>query len=113
MVDLDAVIVGSGFAGVCVLHCVRGLGLTARVYEAGSGVGGTWFWNRYPGARCDVESMEYADVGAPVGGTSLLGCGLPLQACCDGAHDCEQSFPSPFGGFSIEPDQGREVGVGE
>src|SRR6266849_4075572 len=60
MADFDAVIVGSGFAGVCMLHRVRGLGLTARVYEAGSGVGGTWFWNRYPGARCDVESMEYS-----------------------------------------------------
>jgi cyclohexanone monooxygenase len=60
MADFDAVIVGSGFAGVCMLHRVRGLGLTARDYEAGSGVGGTWFWNRYPGARCDVESMEYS-----------------------------------------------------
>ena len=60
MADFDAVIVGAGFAGVCMLHRVRSLGLTARVYEAGSGVGGTWFWNRYPGARCDVESMEYS-----------------------------------------------------
>jgi cyclohexanone monooxygenase len=58
--DLDAVIVGAGFAGICMLHRLRGLGLTARVFEAGSGVGGTWFWNRYPGARCDVESMEYS-----------------------------------------------------
>jgi cyclohexanone monooxygenase len=60
MRDLDVVIVGAGFAGVCMLHRVRRLGLAARVYEAGSGVGGTWFWNRYPGARCDVESMEYS-----------------------------------------------------
>ena len=43
-----------------MLHRLRGLGLSARVFEAGSGVGGTWFWNRYPGARCDVESMEYS-----------------------------------------------------
>ena len=43
-----------------MLHRLRGLGLTARVFEAGSGVGGTWYWNRYPGARCDVESMEYS-----------------------------------------------------
>src|SRR6267143_4589291 len=56
----DAVIVGAGFAGVCMLHRLRGLGLSARLFEAGSGVGGTWFWNRYPGARCDVESMEYS-----------------------------------------------------
>ena len=58
--DLDAVIVGAGFAGLCMLYRVRGLGLSARVFEAGSGVGGTWFWNRYPGARCDVQSMEYS-----------------------------------------------------
>jgi cyclohexanone monooxygenase len=56
----DAVIVGAGFAGMYMLHRLRGLGLTARVFEAGKGVGGTWYWNRYPGARCDVESMDYS-----------------------------------------------------
>ena len=56
----DAVIVGAGFAGLYMLHRLRGLGFTARVYEAGGGVGGTWYWNRYPGARCDVESMQYS-----------------------------------------------------
>jgi cation diffusion facilitator CzcD-associated flavoprotein CzcO len=58
--DLDVVIVGAGFGGVYTLHKIRSLGLTARVYEAGGGVGGTWYWNRYPGARCDVESLEYS-----------------------------------------------------
>ena len=43
-----------------MLHRLRGLGLSVRVFEAGSGVGGTWFWNRYPGARCDIESLEYS-----------------------------------------------------
>jgi len=57
---VDAVIVGAGFAGLYMLHRLRGLGLTARVFEAGKGVGGTWYWNRYPGARCDVESMDYS-----------------------------------------------------
>jgi cyclohexanone monooxygenase len=57
---LDAVIVGAGFAGLYMLHRLRGLGLSARVFEAGRGVGGTWYWNRYPGARCDVESMDYS-----------------------------------------------------
>ena len=57
---IDAVIVGAGFAGLYTLHRLRGLGLSARVFEAGSGVGGTWYWNRYPGARCDVESMQYS-----------------------------------------------------
>lgn len=56
----DVVVVGAGFAGLYMLHRLRGLGLTARVYEQGSGVGGTWYWNRYPGARCDVESMQYS-----------------------------------------------------
>src|ERR1700687_882323 len=56
----DAVVVGAGFAGMYMLHRLRGLGFSARVFEAGSGVGGTWYWNRYPGARCDVESMEYS-----------------------------------------------------
>ena len=58
--NFDAVIVGAGFAGLYMLHRLRNLGFSARVLEAGSGVGGTWFWNRYPGARCDVESMEYS-----------------------------------------------------
>jgi cation diffusion facilitator CzcD-associated flavoprotein CzcO len=58
--DFDAVIVGAGFAGLYMLHRLRGMGLRARVFEAGSGVGGTWYWNRYPGARCDVESVQYS-----------------------------------------------------
>ena len=57
---LDAVVVGAGFAGLYMLHRLRGLGFTARIFEAGKGVGGTWYWNRYPGARCDVESMDYS-----------------------------------------------------
>ena len=58
--DLDVVIVGAGFAGMYLLHRLRNLSITARVLEAGSGVGGTWYWNRYPGARCDIESMQYS-----------------------------------------------------
>jgi cyclohexanone monooxygenase len=57
---VDVVIVGAGFAGMYMLHRLRGLGMSARVFEAASGVGGTWYWNRYPGARCDVESMQYS-----------------------------------------------------
>jgi cyclohexanone monooxygenase len=56
----DAVVVGAGIAGMYMLHRLRELGLSTRVYEAGDGVGGTWYWNRYPGARCDVESLEYS-----------------------------------------------------
>ena len=56
----DVIVVGAGLAGLYALHRLRGMGLRVRVYEAGSGVGGTWFWNRYPGARCDIESLEYS-----------------------------------------------------
>lgn len=56
----DALIVGAGFAGLYMLHRLRGLGYRARVLEAADGVGGTWYWNRYPGARCDVMSMDYS-----------------------------------------------------
>lgn len=58
--DFDVVVVGAGFGGLYALHSMRGLGLSTRVIEAGSGVGGTWFWNRYPGARCDVDSVDYS-----------------------------------------------------
>ena len=56
---VDVVIVGAGFAGIYALHKFRSLGLTTRVFEAAPEVGGTWYFNRYPGARCDVESVDY------------------------------------------------------
>ena len=56
----DALVVGAGLAGLYQLHCLRDrLGLSVQVLEAGAGVGGTWYWNRYPGARCDSESHSY------------------------------------------------------
>jgi cation diffusion facilitator CzcD-associated flavoprotein CzcO len=58
--EVDVVVVGAGIAGLYQLHRLRERGLTTRVFEAGDGVGGTWFWNRYPGARCDVESLSYS-----------------------------------------------------
>jgi cyclohexanone monooxygenase len=57
---VDAVIVGAGFSGLYLLHRFRELGISTRVFERGGDVGGTWYWNRYPGARCDVESMQYS-----------------------------------------------------
>ena len=57
---LDVAIVGGGLAGLYAIHRLRKMGLSVRAYEQGSGIGGTWFWNRYPGARCDVESLEYS-----------------------------------------------------
>ena len=60
MADLDVVVVGAGFAGLYAVHAFRSAGLTVRAFEAGDGIGGTWFWNSYPGARCDVESKDYS-----------------------------------------------------
>ena len=57
---VDVVIVGAGFSGLYLLHRMRKLGFSTRLFERGGGVGGTWYWNRYPGARCDVESMQYS-----------------------------------------------------
>jgi cation diffusion facilitator CzcD-associated flavoprotein CzcO/acetyl esterase/lipase len=58
--QLDVIVVGAGFAGLYLLHKFRQMGLSARAFEAGSDVGGTWYWNRYPGARCDIESIDYS-----------------------------------------------------
>ena len=57
--EFDAVIIGAGFAGLYTLYRLRNLGLRCRLFEAGEGVGGAWYWNRYPGARCDSESYFY------------------------------------------------------
>jgi cyclohexanone monooxygenase len=56
----DAVVVGAGFAGLYALYQMRRLGLSVRLFEEGGGIGGTWYWNRYPGARCDTESLQYS-----------------------------------------------------
>ena len=57
--EVDVVVVGAGFAGLYALHKLRLQGLSVRVFEAAPDVGGTWYFNRYPGARCDVESVDY------------------------------------------------------
>ena len=58
--DYDVVVVGAGFAGLYSLHRFRSLGLKGAVFEAAKDIGGTWYWNRYPGARCDIESVQYS-----------------------------------------------------
>jgi cyclohexanone monooxygenase len=58
--DYDVIVVGAGYSGLYLLHQLRSRGRSVRVLEAADGVGGTWYWNRYPGARCDIESVEYA-----------------------------------------------------
>src|SRR3954468_22457565 len=57
--DVDVVVVGAGFAGLYMLHRLRGLGFTATVLERADDVGGTWYWNRYPGARCELPPTDY------------------------------------------------------
>jgi cation diffusion facilitator CzcD-associated flavoprotein CzcO len=59
-IDYDVLIVGAGFAGLYALHKMRQSGFSAHIFEAGNGVGGTWYWNRYPGCRCDIESIHYS-----------------------------------------------------
>ncbi|MGI9424914.1 MAG: flavin-containing monooxygenase, partial [Hyphomicrobiaceae bacterium] len=58
-IDYDVIVIGAGISGMYQLHCLRHLGLNVQVFEAGTGVGGTWYWNRYPGARFDSESYSY------------------------------------------------------
>ena len=59
-VDVDAIVIGAGFAGMYSLYKLRKLGFSTKVYERGDGVGGVWYWNRYPGAACDIDSWEYS-----------------------------------------------------
>ena len=58
--DVDVIVVGAGFSGLYAIWKFRGMGLSVRAFERGDGVGGTWFWNRYPGLRCDAESLDYS-----------------------------------------------------
>src|SRR5499433_4343179 len=58
--DFDVIVVGSGFAGLYLLHKLRELGFSTKAIEAAADVGGTWYWNRYPGARCDIVSIDYS-----------------------------------------------------
>src|SRR5690349_16526863 len=58
--DVDVVVVGAGIAGMYMLHKLRKAGLSTRVFEAGDNVGGTWYWNRYPGARVDIDAADYS-----------------------------------------------------
>ena len=58
--QFDAVVVGAGFSGLYLLHRLRQLGLSVKAFDTAADVGGTWYWNRYPGARCDIPTTDYA-----------------------------------------------------
>ena len=60
---VDAIVIGAGFSGLYALHRLRQLGIHTDVLEKAENVGGTWLFNRYPGARCDIESIEYGALG--------------------------------------------------
>jgi cation diffusion facilitator CzcD-associated flavoprotein CzcO len=62
-VRVDAIVIGAGFSGLYALHRLRKLGIHTDVLEKAENVGGTWLFNRYPGARCDIESIEYGALG--------------------------------------------------
>jgi cyclohexanone monooxygenase len=82
--DFDAVIVGAGFAGLYTLHRLRGLGMSARVLEAASGVGGVWYWNRFPGIQCDNDAYCYVPMAEELNF-------IPSKKFADGAvDDCRE-----------------------
>jgi len=71
--EFDAVVVGAGFGGMYMMHLLTQRGFKAKGIERGGDVGGTWYWNRYPGCQCDVESMEAASKNVPFpGGAKLI-----------------------------------------
>ena len=93
MADLDVVVVGAGFAGIYAVHALRSSGLTVRAFEAGGGIGGTWFWNSYPGARCDVESKDYSFSFSPSSSRN----GRGASATRPSRRSCGTSATSPTG----------------
>ena len=60
LIRTDAVVIGAGIGGMYMVHCLRGMNMSVRGIEAGADVGGVWYWNRYPGARCDLMSVDYS-----------------------------------------------------
>jgi cation diffusion facilitator CzcD-associated flavoprotein CzcO len=92
-VYLDAVVVGAGFVGIYMLHRLRDLlGLSVRVYEAGEGVGGSWYWNRYPGARCDSDGYVYIPGKVRVFMPYIGGVGAYRQKCNEIAEQGYKGF---------------------
>ena len=130
--DFDVIAVGAGFSGLYTVHKMREIGCSVRAFEAGDGVGGTWYWNRYPGARCDIESMEYsfgfdqdleqewkwAERYSPqpeilaylnhVADRFDLRRDIQLETKVLSAHFCEDESDAAFGRWKIKTDDGQE-----
>ena len=92
---LDAAVVGGGFAGLYMLHRLRGSGFSARVYEQADGVGGTWYWNRYPGARCNSWCL-----GANVPGKPRVFMSCPRMPAY--VRRCDRVAASGYAGFTLD-----------
>ena len=86
--DYDAIVIGAGISGLYQLYKLREIGMKVRVFEAGTGVGGTWYWNRYPGARFDSESYSYAYSFSSLGASRRMGL---VRTFCITAGDSEIS----------------------
>ena len=96
----DVMVIGAGFAGLYMLHKLRELGFRAHVVEMGDGVGGTWFWNRYPGARVDVQSIEYSysfskEIEQEWEWTELMPAQPEIEAFAHGSESCWSSRRRP------------------
>ena len=95
--DFDVVVVGAGFAGLYLLYRLRSLGFSAKAIESADDVGGTWYWNRYPGARCDIESIDYSYSFDPGARARVA----VVRAICDAARD--PALPRPRGRQARSP----------
>ncbi len=92
--DYDAIVIGAGISGLYQLYRLRELGMRVRVFEAGTGVGGTWYWNRYPGARFDSESYSY---------------GYSFSAGAAGGVELVRAFRRPAGDAALPQPRRRQV----
>ncbi len=92
-IDVDVVVVGAGMAGLYLLHRLRNLGMSAVALEAADDVGGTWYWNRYPGARCDIQSLDYSYSFDP---ELEAGVGVDARSTRPSPRSCATSSTSPI-----------------
>ncbi len=108
----DAIVIGAGISGMYMLYRLRELGMTARVFEAGTNVGGTWYWNRYPGARFDSESWTYGYAFSKelMAGMGLEGALLP-SARHAGISELRRRQVRPAPGHRV-PQHGQRPRIG-
>src|SRR5438270_596733 len=108
----DALVIGAGFSGLYMLHRLRQLGLRTRVLEKAANVGGTWLFNRYPGARCDIESIEYSySFSDEIQQEWVWTESMPAQAEIEAYLNCVAALHAAVAGAPIRPRRtGRDEG---